>query len=281
MRVGVCVLTDLPWAEAEPVWQEIEDLGYHHAWTYDHLIWDPMNSEKWYSTVVTLAGVAAVTSRIPLGFWVSSPNFRHPAAFARELVGLQDLSGGRILCGVGSGGEPDAQVLGEELSRGARTRRLREFMEVLGRSLAEDHVNHDGEFYRVVDYRNVAGLDQAPPKLIVAANGPRALQLAVEHEAWATTGLGGESVDEWWENIAKLRRMADEAGGEGIDSYLYLDSAPRFSLDSAEFCLDQIGRAEELGFTDVVLTWPRGSWPYEGNPDVVREVASKLRLNGN
>ncbi|MDO5682590.1 MAG: LLM class flavin-dependent oxidoreductase [Propionibacteriaceae bacterium] len=278
MRVGVCVLTDLAWAQARPVWQQIEELGFDHAWTYDHLTWDPMNDHEWYSTVVTLAGAAAVTSRIPLGYWVASPNFRHPAAFARELVGLQDLSGGRILCGVGSGGEPDAHVLGESLSRGQRTRRLREFLDVLGRSLVEDHVDHDGEFYRLVDYRNVAGQTRTPPKLIVAATGPRAIQLAVEHGAWATTGLGGETVDAWWSNIATLCRMADDAGGEGIERYLYLDSAPRFSFDSVEFCLDQIGRATELGFTDVVTTWPRGSWPYAGDPEVVAEVAQRLGL---
>ncbi|WP_432560090.1 LLM class flavin-dependent oxidoreductase [Granulicoccus sp. GXG6511] len=281
MRVGVCVLTDLPWAEAAPVWREIEQLGFDHAWTYDHLMWGPLRDHAWYSTVVTLAGAATVTSQIPLGYWVTSPNFRHPTAFARELVGLQDLSGGRILCGVGSGGEPDAQVLGAELSRGERTRRLREFLDVLGRSLAEDHVDHDGEFYRVVDYRNVAGVEATPPKMIVAATGPKAIALAVEHGAWATTGLGGETVDEWWANLAKLSRMVDDAGGAGIERYLYLDSAPRFSLDSAEFFLDQLGRAEELGFTDVVTTWPRGSWPYEGDPAVVAEVAPRLGLGGN
>lgn len=280
MRVGVCVLTDLPWAEAGPVWRDIERLGFDHAWTYDHLTWDPLNDSRWYSTVVTLAAAATATSRIPLGYWVASPNFRHPTAFARELVGLQDLSGGRIICGVGSGGEPDAHVLGERLTRGQRTRRLREFLEVLGRSLVEDHVGHDGEFYRVVDYRNVAGMGLQPPKIVVAATGPRAIELAVAQGAWATTGGGGSTVEEWWANLGRMSRMVDDAGGAGIDRYLYLDSAPRYSLSNVEFCLDQIGRAEELGFTDVVTTWPRGSWPYEGDPAIVAQVAERLGLSG-
>lgn len=275
MRVGVCMLTDLPWTESAAAFREVERLGFEHAWTYDHLAWGPMVDEPWYSTVVTLAGAATVTERIPLGYWVTSPNFRHPVSFARELVGLQDLSGGRIICGIGSGGEPDAWVLGEELSRGARTRRLREFVELLQRTLTEDHVDHRGEFYTAKDYRNVAGLTTKPVPLIVAAMGPKAIKLAVETGAWATTGGGGETLDEWWSKLAELSKQVTDAGGEDIDRYLYLDSAPQYSLTSAEFCLDQIGRAEELGFTDVVTTWPRRSWPYEGDPEVLAEVAER------
>lgn len=276
MRVGICILTDLPWAAAKPAYAEAERLGFDHVWTYDHLAWGPLVDHAWYSTVVTLAGAAAVTSRIPLGFWVTSPNFRHPAAFARELVGLQDLSGGRILCGVGSGGEPDATVLGEELTRGQRTRRLREFVAVLKQALTKDHVDHRGEFYTVTDYRNVAGLGIAPPPMIVAATGPKAIELAVENGAWATTGGGGETVEEWWANLAQLSLMVDEAGGQGIDRYLYLDSAPEYSLSSPDFLVEQIARAEELGFTDVVTTWPRRDWPYQGDPSVVADAAARL-----
>ncbi|WP_425307904.1 LLM class flavin-dependent oxidoreductase [Ammonicoccus fulvus] len=277
MRTGVCILTDLPWKESAAAFREVEQLGFDHAWTYDHLTWDPMANEPWYSTVVTLAGAATVTERIKLGYWVSSPNFRHPVAFARELVGLQDISDGRILCGVGSGGEPDAWVLGGTLSRGERTRRLREFVDVLSRALSEDHVDHAGEFYTVKDYRNVAGPAVAPVPLFVAANGPIAIKLAVERGAWATTGIGGADLDEWWANLAKLSAMVDEAGGQGIDRYLYLDSAPRFSLDSADFCAEQLGRAKELGFTDAIVTWPRASKPYLGDPAVLAEVAAELR----
>lgn len=277
MRVGVCILTDLPWAEAAPAWREVERLGFDHAWTYDHLTWDPLRDHRWYSTVVTLAGAATVTETIPLGYWVASPNFRHPVAFARELIGLQDLSGDRILCGIGSGGEPDAWVLGETFDRGQRTRRFREFVEVLDRALAEDHLDHEGEFYSVRDARNVAGPEVATPPLIIAATGPKAIKLAVEHGAWATTGGGGETLDDWWNRLTTLSAMVDDAGGQGIDRYLYLDSAPQFSLTSADFCADQIGRAQDLGFTDVVTTWPRPGQPYQGDPAVLVEVAGALR----
>jgi hypothetical protein len=52
-----------------------------------------------------------------------------------------------------------------------------------------------------------------------------------------------------------------------------LDSAPVFSLSSASFFEDQLGRARELGFTDAITHWPRpGSW-YAGDESVLDEVA--------
>lgn len=289
MRMGVCILTDLPWATAEPMWRELDDLPVAHGWTYDHLVWGTLPDDPWYSTTVTLAAAAAVTSRIKLGAWVFSPNYRHPVTLARELAGLQDLSGGRMLCAVGSGGEPDATVLGADLSRGARTRRFAEFVDLLGRAVTEDHLDHDGEFFAARDARNVTGTP-APP-VIVAGNGPRSIALAARVGAWATTGgaVGAgnadpgsvdEAVDQWWAELARLSALLDDAGGQGIDRYLNLDSCPRYSLSSKEFCLDQVGRAAELGFTDVIVSRPRPTPPYQGDVATLHEVLAAANRDG-
>jgi len=95
MRVGVVILPEYPWAEAAHRWQAVEELGFDHAWTYDHLAWRSLADGPWYGTVPTLAAAATVTSRIGLGTWVLSPNFRHPVPWAREVMALDDLSGGR------------------------------------------------------------------------------------------------------------------------------------------------------------------------------------------
>ena len=62
----------------------------------------------------------------------------------------------------------------------------------------------------------------------------------------------------------------------GLDRYLSLDSAPVFSLRSAEFFADQVGRAADLGFTDVVTHWPRASSWYAGDEAVLADVATRL-----
>ncbi|NNG19722.1 LLM class flavin-dependent oxidoreductase [Naumannella sp. ID2617S] len=278
MRVGVCLLPEYAWAEAAPRWRMVEQLGFDHAWTYDHLVWGGLPQHPWQSTIVTLTAAAMVTERIPLGTWVASPNYRHPVTFARDLVSLADVAGpDRMICAVGSGGEPDAGMLGEQLTRGQRTSRFAEFVDVLQRALTEDPVDHEGRHYTVRGYRNLFGQAARPLRLVVAANGPRGMQVAVRHHAaWATTGVPADDVDNWWRGVAGLVDRLDDLGGGEVDRYLNLDSAPRFSLQGKEFCLEQLHRAAELGFTDAVIHWPRSSDPYRGDPDLLAEVAAHL-----
>jgi len=79
---------------------------------------------------VPQAAVAAVTSRIRLGTWVASPNYRHPVPFAKELMTLDDVSSGRLTLGVGAGGTGwDADVLAEPRpTPGERVERLGAFV---------------------------------------------------------------------------------------------------------------------------------------------------------
>src|SRR4249919_180286 len=113
MRVGIVILPDQRWAVAAGRWQRAEQLGFDHAWTYDHLGWRDLVDGPWFDAVGTLTAAATVTSRIRLGTLVASPNFRHPVHFARELTGLDDISDGRVLLGIGAGGIGfDSAVLG-------------------------------------------------------------------------------------------------------------------------------------------------------------------------
>src|SRR5687767_6871355 len=104
MRVGVVILPDQRWAETERRWRLAEQWGFDHAWTYDHLGWRDLADGPWFDAVPTLTAAAMVTSRIHLGTLVASPNFRHPVHFGREVTALDDISGGRLLLGVGAGG---------------------------------------------------------------------------------------------------------------------------------------------------------------------------------
>src|SRR5687767_1223691 len=131
MRFGITILTDLPWAEAEPRWRAAEDLGFDHAWTYDHLVWGGLPESPWVGAMPTLTAAAMVTSRVRLGTLVAAPNFRHPVAFHREVQALDDISGGRFLLGVGTGGDVDARILGDpELTVKDRVDRFQEFTDL-------------------------------------------------------------------------------------------------------------------------------------------------------
>ncbi|MEV0324886.1 LLM class flavin-dependent oxidoreductase [Micromonospora echinospora] len=286
MRIGIVILPDQRWSEAQRRWRQAEEWGFDHAWTYDHLGWRDLVDGPWFDSMSTLTAAALVTSRIRLGTLVASPNFRHPAAFARQVTTLDDISGGRLLLGIGAGGIGfDATVLGgDTLPPRRRADRFGEFTELLDLVLRQDGVTWRGEWFSAVDARNNPGCVQMPRvPFVVAANGPRSMRLAARFgQGWVTTGTGGDDLEGWWKSVAtlatRLDATLDEAGRDPgtLDRYLLLDAAPVFSLTSADFFADAVARAAHLGFTDVVTHWPRLSSWYAGDENVLSEVAENL-----
>ena len=283
MRFGITILPELRWTDAAPLWRRAEEYGFDHAWTYDHLVWAGLPDAPWFGALPTLTAAATVTSTIKLGTFVSSPNYRHPYVFLRDLLALDDISAGRLLCGLGTGGDLDARILGEEQTVKERVDRFHEFVEVLDRLFSEDHVDHDGAHYRTVDARTLPGpLQQPRVPFVVAANGPRSLRLAARlGQGWVTYGKGGDTLEAWWDGIRELADRLDTVEAETarttpLDRYLSLDGAPRFSLESAELFVELVGRAGELGFTDVVTHWPRPDGVYAGSESVLEDVAGRL-----
>lgn len=288
MRFGLTILPEHPWSEAAPMWREAEQMGFDHAWTFDHVTWGGLPESPWFAAVPTLAAATAVTDRIGLGTFVSSPNNHHPVQLMREVLALHDISGGRFLLGIGSGGDIDARILGEDLPLRDRVARFHEFTRLLDRLLTEDHVTADGRFYAARDVRTLPGPvrgDDAGSRvpLVVAANGPRSIDLAVERgDAWMTYGGNADTDEEWWTLVAGHSRRVDEAleaagrQASGFGRYLNLDSAPTFSLTSAAVFEDAVGRAAGLGFTDVITHWPRATEPFRGTRDVLDVVASDV-----
>ncbi|MEO6019945.1 MAG: LLM class flavin-dependent oxidoreductase [Knoellia sp.] len=276
MRHGISILPDLPWREAGPRWRAAEEMGFVHAWVYDHLVWGGLPDSAWFPAVPTLAAAAGVTSTIGLGTFVTSPNFRHPYVFARDVLALDDLSGGRFLCGLGTGGDLDSALLGESHSVKARVDRFHEYVPLLDRLLREDHVDHDGDWYAVRDARTLPGPVRDRVPFVVAANGPRSLRLAAKHgQGWVTTGTKSETVEEWWTGVSALaQKFTATEGSEGLDRYLSLDASPQFSLESVGVYEEMTGRAAELGFTDTITHWPRSDSPYAGSLATLEAVAS-------
>jgi alkanesulfonate monooxygenase SsuD/methylene tetrahydromethanopterin reductase-like flavin-dependent oxidoreductase (luciferase family) len=288
MRFGLTILPEHPWTLAEPMWREAEQMGFDHAWTFDHVSWGGLPDSPWFAALPTLAAAAAVTERIGLGTFVSSPNNHHPVQLMREVLALDDISGGRFLLGIGTGGDLDSRIMGEDLALRDRVARFNEFTDLLDRLLRDDHVTADGRFYAARDVRTLPGPVRGGDAgnrvtLVIAANGPRSIGLAVERgDGWMTYGGNADTDDEWWELVAGHSRRVDaalEAAGRDaadLTRYLNLDSAPTFSLSSAATFEDAVGRAAALGFTDVITHWPRTTEPFHTTREVLDEVVADV-----
>jgi alkanesulfonate monooxygenase SsuD/methylene tetrahydromethanopterin reductase-like flavin-dependent oxidoreductase (luciferase family) len=283
VRAGIVILPEYRWPEAAPRWRRAEDYGFDHVWTFDHLGWRSLVDGPWFGSVPTLTAAAAITSRIELGMLVASPNFRHPVPFTRDLLALDDISGGRFTLGVGAGGGGyDAAVLGEAV--GSRSRRFAEFVELLDALLTAERTTWRGEYYTAVEARSVPGCVRVPRlPFVVAANGPKATRVAARFgQGWITTGDAKDTLDVWWDGVAEICARFDAALEEQgrpraeVRRFLQTDGAPVYSLQSVECYRDFLGRAGELGFTDVIAAWPRREGVFAGEDAVLDTVAADV-----
>ena len=204
MRFGIVILPQDPWPVARRKWLGAEQYGFDHAFTYDHLSWRSLADEPWNATIPTLTAAAAVTDRIMLGTFVSSPNFRHPVPFAKDVLTVDDVSGGRFLLGIGSGGTGfDASVLGQpKYTPQQRHERFVEFVTDVDLLLrgekpgTTDGITFAGAWYTASNARMVAYPASGPARqrvpFLIAANGPKGLGLVSRFgQGWVTTGQDG------------------------------------------------------------------------------------------
>jgi alkanesulfonate monooxygenase SsuD/methylene tetrahydromethanopterin reductase-like flavin-dependent oxidoreductase (luciferase family) len=282
------ILPEHRWREARGMWRRAEELGFEHAWTYDHLAWRELRDSTWFGAIPTLTAAALATERIRLGPLVASPNFRHPVSFAKELISLDDIAGGRLTLGIGSGGVGwDAAVLGNERwSARERADRFAEFVELTDRLLREPETSYDGRFYSADGARTYPGCVQRPRvPFAVAATGPRAMALAAQHgDTWVTTGDYGESRLPSLEGAAVVRAQIDmlEAACTRVGrdpasisrlvlAGIRLDSG----LASADAFAETTGRYAEAGVTDFVVHWPRPHEPFAGDLATFERIVAR------
>ncbi|MEO3857995.1 LLM class flavin-dependent oxidoreductase [Acrocarpospora sp. B8E8] len=249
--------------------QQAEAAGLRTVWTYDHLTWPALRERPWYASVPLLAATAVATSRVRLGTQVATPNFRHPVTFAKEIMTLDRISGGRLDIGVGAGSEgPDALVLGDPpRDRRERAERFAEWLRLLDQLLTQPVTTLRGERFSAVDAHQIPGCVQRPRvPLTVAAAGPRALRSAARFgQAWVTYGPYGGQVDpeSWFRAIgdqsAALTRELEATGraATSVRRIVQLALDVRWPFESAARYADFLGRLSALGFDEVTVHWPR------------------------
>ncbi|MER6915331.1 LLM class flavin-dependent oxidoreductase [Streptomyces sp. NPDC000594] len=295
LRHGVVLLPEHRWETARERWIRAEELGFDHAWTYDHLMWRWFRDRPWFATVPTLTAAAAVTSRITVGTLVATPSYRHPVPFAKELMTLDDIARGRLICGLGAGaGGLDDEALGQDPPTPAeRADRFAEFVELTGLLLTRSTTSYRGQWFSCRDAAMRPGCVQRPRvPLALAATGPRGLRLAARHaDIWITAGRPGwgeplrydRALDGLHRQTKALDAACDAIGRDPATlRRLVVTGAMITEVSaSAESYTDACGRFAELGFTDVVSHWPRPDFPYQGRPEVLEEIAATVLRPGD
>ena len=176
-----------------------EKRGLHTAWAGQMFDFDAL-------TLLALASTR--TRRIELGSWVVPTYPRHPSALAHQALTVQAASAGRLVLGIGvSHAAVVEKRLGLDYAKPLR--HMKEYLEVLRPLLAGEEIRHQGEEYRVA--LQAGTLSATPPPVLVAALGPKMLDLAGRHADGAAIWLGGPRYLGGFA-VPRLERAAQDAG---------------------------------------------------------------------
>jgi len=159
MKVGVMLpVGDMDGVDhATPSWHDVnsvaeaaESSGLDSVWIADHLLAQMPDGtvHGMHDAWTLLSAVAAVTSRIELGPLVLCSSFRDPSVVANMAVTLDEVSGGRLVLGLGAGWhDPEYEAFGFPIDH--RVSRFAEALEITVRLLRRERFSFDGRYYRL------------------------------------------------------------------------------------------------------------------------------------
>ena len=192
-----------------------EEGGLDSVWGADHLIFREANDttgihESW--TVLT--AIAAATSRVEIGPLVLALPFRNPALTAKMAAELDEVSGGRLILGLGCGWHrPEFDAFGYPFDH--RVARFAEGLEIVIPLLRGDHVTFEGRYHQATG----AELRPKPirpggPPILIAGKRPRMLDLVARHaNQWNAAWYGHpDDAHELRERLANLHGALSAAG---------------------------------------------------------------------
>ncbi|WP_448591842.1 TIGR03560 family F420-dependent LLM class oxidoreductase [Thermoflexus hugenholtzii] len=260
----------LNWTRWQRIARAAEELGFAGLFRSDHFTNSEPPDREALELWVSLTWLASHTRRLIFGPLVTPMSFRHPVLTAWMAAAVDDLSGGRLVLGLGAGWQVrEHEMFGFDLlPPRARFLRFREGVEVIYRLLRQDGpVDFQGRFFRLRG-ATLRPRPQRPggPPLLIGGNGPR-----------QTLAIAARYADEWNAVLVPLERLREL--NARLDEYLAregrrpeevrrsLMTGLIFGRDSAEVQRKLAGRSEEALRAWGILI---------GTPSALREQVERL-----
>lgn len=208
-----------------------EELGFDAAWVGDHLACPAPGLDA----PSCLAAAAAVTERISLGLSVMLLGLRQPAWAAKILATIDHLSAGRLLLGVGVGGEFPGEFEAAGVPVRQRGARLDDALHVIGGLLTGEPVTYEGRTMTVTA-PSLQPAMAVPPPIYVGGRGEAALARAARHgDMWLPMWLTPERVAERSQALAELaEREGRPTPGTALLIGVHIDDDPVRARAEAE-----------------------------------------------
>ncbi|HEX3265411.1 MAG TPA: LLM class flavin-dependent oxidoreductase [Candidatus Limnocylindrales bacterium] len=260
--------------------QAAERVELDSIWVHDHLVYSPVAREGGlHEAWTTLTGLAALVPRVELGSLVMSTSFRNAGLLAKMAATLDDLSGGRLILGLGCGWhEPEYLAFGYPFDH--LVGRFEEDLEVIHRLLRGETVDFDGRWSRYAGAKLVPPPRRVPP-ILVASEGPRMLGLTARWaDAWNAAWFG--RVDDSLRQLTSDFDAACDAAGRDRTSIrrtiafrlhqpgLGRDDPNSTDADAAGLA-DLFDEFEALGYSDAMI------WSLPKTPAALDRIAEARR----
>lgn len=203
------------WSDIRELAVRAEQIGFDTVWTADELLWRPSDgpAQGWWECVAMTGALAAATSRVKVGTWVLSALHRNAGITAKAVETLDEISGGRVLFGLGSGhagGQAHAFGLPEDHVFG----RFQEAVEIIVPLLRQGRADFEGTYHaaRELEHRPLGPRPGRIP-IMMGAKGPKMLELAVRHaDIWSWYVEERSDLTEFGPRLATLLAACDAAG---------------------------------------------------------------------
>jgi alkanesulfonate monooxygenase SsuD/methylene tetrahydromethanopterin reductase-like flavin-dependent oxidoreductase (luciferase family) len=218
------------WDDLRAAARTAEEAGFDGLWTWDHLAGSVHGADGVLESWTVLSALAATVPRVMLGPMVLNVANRRPGVLATAAATLQQVSGGRLLLGLGAGGGVNLPYPAEQHALGAevppdpvRRAQLSEAVAVVRHLWAGSPVELEGDHYALRPAaRGFLRPEPYPPPVVIGGFGPRMAELAgrVGDGINLPAGLARTS------DLVDVARRAHAAGGGDPDRFLVTVSAP-------------------------------------------------------
>jgi probable F420-dependent oxidoreductase len=206
----------LPWEALREIALAAEEAGLDSIWGADHLIFrEDGNASGIHECWTIMAAVAAITRRVEIGPMVLALPFRNPALTAKMATALDEVSGGRLILGLGCGWhEPEFDAFDFPFDH--RVGRFEEGLAVLLPLLRDGKVAFKGRWHRADAELLPPGPRPKGPPILIAGKRPRMLRLVARHaDAWNAAWYGRR--EEAAELVARIALLREACEAEGRD----------------------------------------------------------------
>ena len=193
LKVGV-QLPEVEWVARWPQLREMatraETIGLDSVWVGDHLLYrgDGLPARGPWESWTTMAAIAAVTESIEIGPLVAATSFHNPGLLAKQAATLDEISGGRLILGLGAGwNEAEYRAYGFPFDH--RVSRFEEAFTVIRQLLVDGRCDFHGTYFELDDCellpRGPRHAHGEGPPLMIGSMGERMLSIALPHvQAW-------------------------------------------------------------------------------------------------